>query len=107
MTRTVHPKLLALVAALFATAALAASPTYELKVDGLACPFCAYGIEKQLNRIEGVAGLETDIQAGTVMVTMQDDHALSESRTRLAVDQAGFTLGGFQQIGSAGDRNTR
>lgn len=107
MTRTVHSTVLAIVAATFTAAALAAGPTYQLKVDGLACPFCAYGIEKQLNRIEGVTGLETDIKAGAVMVTLQDGYVLSESRARQAVDQAGFTLGGFQEIGSAGDGNSQ
>ena len=28
-----------------ATAALADSHVYKLYVDGLACPFCAYGVE--------------------------------------------------------------
>lgn len=37
------------VSLLMATAAaLAAGPSYRLAVDGLACPFCAYGIEKKL-----------------------------------------------------------
>lgn len=103
MTRTMRLTLLALVAGVFATAALAAGPTYQLDVNGLACPFCAYGIEKQLNKIEGVETLETDIEAGAVMVTMQDGHTLTESRARQAVDQAGFTLGGFEEIGSAAD----
>lgn len=36
------------------TAALAGQPSYKLRVDGLACPFCAYGIEKKLGALEGV-----------------------------------------------------
>ena len=34
-------------------AASAGSATYSLEVDGLACPFCAYGIEKKLSAIDG------------------------------------------------------
>ena len=107
MTWRRRPALLALVTAVFAATPLAAGPVYQLEVNGLACPFCAYGIEKQLNRIEGVESLETDIEAGAVMVTMEDGHSLSETRARQAVDQAGFTLGGFQQIGSAANGNGR
>ena len=35
-------------------AAFAAGTEYQLRVDGLACPFCAYGIEKKLKKTEGV-----------------------------------------------------
>ncbi|MDQ3269572.1 MAG: heavy-metal-associated domain-containing protein [Pseudomonadota bacterium] len=41
--------------------ALASPASYRLRVDGLACPFCAYGIEKQLSKLDGVARVETDI----------------------------------------------
>lgn len=34
---------LALSLVLFASSAFAAERTYKLHVDGLACPFCAYG----------------------------------------------------------------
>jgi len=47
-----------------------AGPAYNLYVDGLACPFCAYGIEKQLSKIEGVEKIDIDIGAGAVTVTM-------------------------------------
>ena len=44
-----------LVALFLATTALAGQPRYNLSVDGLACPFCAYGIEKELAGLDGVA----------------------------------------------------
>lgn len=31
---------------LLASSVYAAGPSYRIEVDGLACPFCAYGIEK-------------------------------------------------------------
>ena len=27
---------------------------YELRVDGMACPYCAYGIEKKIKALNGV-----------------------------------------------------
>lgn len=98
MTSRIHALLLALVAAVISTAAMAAGPSYQIEVDGLACPFCAYGIEKQLGKIEGVQTIETDIQAGRVIVTMDDGHTLDESRAEQAVDRAGFTLGSFEPL---------
>ena len=31
---------------------------YVVGIDGLACPFCAYGIEKQIQKLEGVEQVE-------------------------------------------------
>ncbi len=75
---------------------------YTLQVDGLACPFCAYGIEKQLSAIEGVVTVETDIKSGTLTVTMQPGSTLTEGAARKAVEAAGFTMRGFSR-GGAGE----
>jgi len=39
---------------LWSSSLLAAGTRYIMRVDGLACPYCAYGIEKKLKKIEGV-----------------------------------------------------
>lgn len=77
--------------------ARAAGPVYELRVDGLSCPFCAYGIEKRLNQLEGVAGLDTRVEDGIVEVIMEEGESLERSEAEAAVDEAGFTLGGFAE----------
>lgn len=83
--------------AFWIAAAAAAEPSvFKLSVDGLACPFCAYGIEKSLSRVEGVSGTRIDIHTGTVTVTMSDGAALTEEVARAAVKAAGFTLGAFE-----------
>ena len=76
-----------------------ANGVYTLQADGLACPFCAYGIEKQLSAIEGVESVETDIKSGTITVTMQDDAILDEDTARKAVEAAGFTMRGLKHPG--------
>lgn len=83
---------------LVATGVLAAPPTYQLHVDGLACPFCAYGIEKKLNAIEGVERLETNIKESAVIVTMKDGVTLDKATAEQAVKDAGFTLNGFERV---------
>lgn len=75
--------------------ALAGDPQYLLGVKGLACPFCAYGIEKHLYRIEGVDEVEVDIESGRVRVSMTEGASLSRERAEKAVDKAGFTLHSF------------
>ena len=88
-----------------AGAAVAAPPVYELRVDGLACPFCAYGIEKQLARIAGVARIDVDIASGAVTVRLNQGAALDEATAREAVERAGFSLRAFERLGEAGAKD--
>ncbi len=76
-----------------------AGPTqYQLRVDGLACPFCAYGIEKELHRTDGVESIDIDINAGVVTVTMAEGGTMTEAQASRIVKDAGFTLGGFEKV---------
>ena len=76
-------------------AAYAAPNVYQLKVDGLACPFCAYGIEKELGTLEGVEKIDVELKKGAVVVTMAEGTVLTESQATEAVQDAGFTLRAF------------
>ena len=71
---------------------------YQLRVDGLACPFCAYGIEKQLHAIKGVEDVVTDIKTGHVFVVTAKGAALDQATVKKAVEDAGFRLKGFQAV---------
>ena len=82
---------------LLPVAAFAAPTQYQLQVDGLACPFCAYGIEKELKRTDGVERIDIDINAGIVTVTMADGATMTEAQAARIVEDAGFTLGGFEE----------
>ena len=70
---------------------------YIIQVDGLSCPFCAYGIEKQLSSIDGVESVEVNISNGQVNISMQQNAVLDKDRTRQAVSDAGFSLRSFKQ----------
>ena len=97
MTRFLQRTGLVLGLMLFAaTAALADSHVYKLYVDGLACPFCAYGVEKKVGGLKGVKMVEIDIENGLVAVTVADDGTLDEATAKQAVDEAGFTLRKFE-----------
>lgn len=83
---------------LAATGAWAAGAAYRLHVDGLACPFCAYGLEKKLGAVHGVRGVDTQIKDGTVTVMMEDGESLDETAARQAVKDAGFSLRKFAPV---------
>jgi copper chaperone CopZ len=87
---------------LMLVAATAGAAQYRLQVDGLACPFCAYGVEKKLAAVKGVEKVDVDIKSGTVLVTVADSAAFGEATARAAVKDAGFTLRGFEKVPGAG-----
>ncbi len=62
-----------------------------IRVDGASCPFCAFGLEKRLGRIEGVAHVKIEMKAGKAIVTLEEGATVSEEALRQAVDEAGFT----------------
>lgn len=75
-----------------------ANAVYALRVDGLACPFCAFGIEKRLTAVRGVDKIEIELKSGTVRVTMKEGATLDEATARKAVEDAGFSLRGFRRV---------
>lgn len=67
-----------------------------LRVDGLACPFCAYGLEKKLKKLEGVEDFDIKINEGKVILTWKKDKPLNIENIDNAVENAGFTLRGVE-----------
>ncbi len=68
---------------------------YNLGVDGLGCPFCAYGLEKQLSTLSGVGDVAIDLEGGVAVVTMAGEAILDAEAAKLAVEEAGFDLRSF------------
>lgn len=105
ITRIIHPFVVVLLLGTLPAVPLAADedkPVYTLQVDGLACPFCAYGIEKQIQRIDGVESVTTDIGSGAVVITMTPGMTLEEAEAKRAVEAAGFTMRRFQRRNNGG-----
>ncbi|MBI1285476.1 MAG: copper chaperone [Thiobacillus sp.] len=71
--------------------------TYAFQADGLACPFCAYGIEKQVLKLKGVVAVNTDVASGKVVITVRKGATLDEAQVDDAVKRAGFTMRAFQK----------
>ena len=75
----------------WSAAAFADGTRYELRVDGLVCPFCAYGIEKKLNAIDGVDDVVIDLNSGLVTVDVTEGTVLNNSQMTKLFNDAGFT----------------
>lgn len=85
------PQAMAATAPASASASTAAN-TYVVRVNGLACPYCAYGIEKQFSGLQGVTGTHVDIAKGVVMVHVKPGTRLTTQQIKKTVEDAGFSL---------------
>ncbi len=64
---------------------------FDMRVDGVACPYCAYGIEKKFKKIDGVKNIDVDLEQGMVSVCTSDTVAFSDERLTELFNDAGFT----------------
>ncbi len=65
-------------------------PDVIIEVDGLSCPFCAYGIEKRLKKIDSVDELSVLLKEGKVQLKLKEGETVSEERLQQAIADAGF-----------------
>ena len=73
---------------------LAAVEHVSVRIDGLACPFCAYNIEKRVKTLDGVerdARIVTSVENGTAMFPWKAGVVFDPDAVRKAIRQAGFT----------------
>ncbi len=64
----------------------------KLHVDGLACPFCAYGLEKKLKSIKGAKNFKVDLKKGEAALTVPAKNKISKEKLKDLVKEAGFKL---------------
>lgn len=71
--------------------------TYHVHVNGLACPFCVYGLERSIGKIKGVDSVTVNLKTGLIRIVVSDGVMLNEERVHAAVKDAGFTVGAFER----------
>lgn len=81
------------IALIMSTALFADQKQVSVRVDGLSCPFCAFGLEKKLKSIEGVEKLEIKVNDGLAILTFKGDAKIDEKLIAKKVKEAGFTPG--------------
>jgi len=67
------------------------NPDATVYVDGLACPFCAYGLEKKLKKLGAIQKMEVQLEKGRVLLAFKDGQSLTKEEIQQAVKEAGFT----------------
>lgn len=67
----------------------------RLRIDGLACPFCAYGLEKKITKVRYVRSYDVNLKEGKVFVGIKPEEEVNLSILRKAVKEAGYSLRGI------------
>ncbi|MFB6230637.1 MAG: heavy-metal-associated domain-containing protein [Salinibacter sp.] len=66
-------------------------PDVVATVNGLSCPFCAYGLEKKLKDLDGVKNVAVLLKKGKVQLKVAEGTQLSKKQIQKATKNAGFT----------------
>lgn len=63
----------------------------SVQVDGLSCPFCAYGLEKKLRKVENVARFDIQVAQGRAVIEPKPGTSVDLAALEQAVRDGGFT----------------
>ena len=75
-----------------------AGETVEVKVGGMFCEMCAYGLQLSLNNIEGVKEAKVDYAGDSCRVEMKDGVAVDLDAINKAIVESGFSPGEVKKL---------
>jgi len=73
--------------------AQATSAHYVVAVEGMACPFCVFGLERELKAVDGVAEVAVSLGESRATVDVRPGAVVQPEVLRSAIREAGFTPG--------------
>lgn len=65
----------------------------KLEIKGMACPFCAGGLGKAFEAVEGVKMVDIDFEHGLAYLTVSHENIPDEKTLKEIVNEAGFKPG--------------
>lgn len=77
--------------ALITTAGHAQTDKFEVRVNGLGCPYCASGLEDSFKELDGISDIKIDIVEGILSFSYPADAKLSLEKVDKQVEKAGYT----------------
>ena len=79
---------------------------FTVQVDGLGCPFCAYGLEKKIKKLKGIKKVKIDMEEAVMTFKYPYEKALTLAAVEKQVDEAGYTAVGTSVIRADGTEET-
>ena len=64
---------------------------FTVRVDGLGCPYCAYGLEKKFKEFTGIADIKIDMETGIFNFSYPAAKPLTINKVQDQVRAAGYT----------------
>ncbi len=81
-----------------APSAVLAGASVRLKVDGMVCPFCAYGLQKRLEELASIDAVLIRISDGLVQIRTKEGQELTDETLTDAVRKSGFSLREIERV---------
>ena len=64
---------------------------FTVQVEGLGCPFCAYGLEKKFKELKGIKKVKIEMETGIMNFDYPAEKQLSIEQVERQVEKAGYT----------------
>ena len=65
----------------------------KIEIKGMACPYCAFGMEKELKKVAGVENVEIELKEGLAYISTPINQKPSKESLEKIIVDAGFTIG--------------
>lgn len=65
---------------------------FEFDVYGMACSFCAYGLEKKVSKMENVESFTVDVTTGKATLVTQEGTPIDQEALRQVVRDSGLEM---------------
>ncbi|MCH7830427.1 MAG: heavy-metal-associated domain-containing protein [Proteobacteria bacterium] len=89
--------ILILLASAFASPILAEDVQYDIRVDGITCPFCVATSERALKKIEGVHTVGANLETGVIFVCADSQVNFTNAQLKQLFLDKGFTYRSFEK----------
>jgi copper chaperone CopZ len=84
--------ILASIAAIFATSAVAAPKTIQIGLDGLVCAFCAQGVEKKMKAQAATDKVFVSLDKKVAVVSLKDGKDITDAVIKSEITEAGYAV---------------
>jgi len=89
--------ILLLLAYAMTSTAVAEDVQYDIRVDGITCPFCVATSERALKKIAGVHAVGSNLETGTIFVCADKQVTFTDAQLKQLFLDKGFTYRFFQK----------
>lgn len=66
------------------------------KVNGMSCPFCTYGLRKEMLTIPGVKDVQVSLRKSQATLKVDPGTQVTDAQIRRAIREAGFSAGAIK-----------